>query len=155
YQIFYTAAMIRRSVTVVLSGAGGDELFAGYPWRYEPLLSIPARSFESHYYGQWVRLLSDDEKQELFTDPILRSLGDVSTFDSFRQAVAETGADCPLDRALSFDFETFLAGMLLVDDKLTMAHSVEARVPFLDNDLVDLASAIPSSFKLEAGRSKI
>jgi len=155
YQIFYTSEMIRRDVPVVLSGTGGDELFAGYPWRYEPLLNARPEAFESLYYRQWVRLLSDEEKRQLFTDEMLRALGDVSTFDTFRQAVAGTAPLSPVDRALCFDFKTFLAGMLLVDDKLAMAHSVEARVPFLDNDLVDLASHVPHSFKLQAGQSKI
>jgi asparagine synthase (glutamine-hydrolysing) len=155
YQILYTTELVRRYVTVVLSGTGGDELFAGYPWRYEPLLNAAPQSFESLYYRQWVRLLSDEEKRELFTDEILRALGDVSTFDTFREAVAGTENDSPLDRALCFDFKTFLAGMLLVEDKMAMAHSVEARVPFLDNDLVDLASRVPFSFKLKAGQSKI
>lgn len=48
-----------------------------------------------------------------------------------------------------FDAETFLEGVLLVGDKLSMAHSIEDRVPFLDNDLVDFAQTIPAKFKFE------
>jgi len=61
----------------------------------------------------------------------------------------------PLHKALYFDFKTFLNGLLLVDDKLAMAHSVEGRVPFLDNDLVETAARIPSEFKSRPDQSKI
>lgn len=155
YQVYQTAEMIRRHVTVVLSGVGGDELFAGYPWRYEALLSTNENDFEAEYYRLWTRFLTDDEKRSLFTSDIQRTLGDFSTFDSFRAALAGGRDHDRLHRALYFDFKTFLNGLLLVDDKLSMAHSVEARVPFLDNKLVDLVSRIPSELKFQNGESKI
>jgi asparagine synthase (glutamine-hydrolysing) len=154
YQVYHTAAMIRRYVTVVLSGVGGDELFAGYPWRYQPVLDAGPAEFEAGYYRLWVRLLTDGEKRHLFTDEMNRALGDFSTFEGFRAVTGgSTGFD-PLHRALHFDFKTFLHGLLLVDDKLSMAHSVEARVPFLDNELVDYVTRIPADLKLRAGRGK-
>jgi asparagine synthase (glutamine-hydrolysing) len=155
YQVYYTAEMIRRYVTVVLSGVGGDELFAGYPWRYEPVLQLRDSDFEQAYYRSWTRFLNDDEKRGLFTDDVNRQLGDFSTFDSFREVLKGTDASDALNRALYFDFKTFLNGLLLVDDKLSMAHSVEARVPFLDNELVDYVARIPAEFKLQPKRSKI
>jgi asparagine synthase (glutamine-hydrolysing) len=155
YQVYYTARMISRYVTVVLSGVGGDEIFAGYPWRYEPILDADDGNFEQAYYHQWIRLLSDDEKRRLFTDEVNRDLGDFSTFDSFRAALQGANGFDSLHRALYFDFKTFLNGLLLVDDKLSMAHSLEARVPFLDNELVDYVTRIPSNLKLQPGRSKI
>lgn len=154
YQVYYTAEMIRRYATVVLSGVGGDELFAGYPWRYEPVLGLGAANFESEYYKLWIRFLTDDQKRSLFTQEVNKALGDFSTFDSFRAELAGSEEYDPLHRALYFDFNTFLQGLLLVDDKLAMAHSVEGRVPFLDNDLVDLVSRMPSEFKLHKGQSK-
>ena len=51
--------------------------------------------------------------------------------------------------SLYFELKTFLQGLLLVEDKLHMAHGVEARVPFLDNDLVDFAMKIPVHYKLQ------
>jgi asparagine synthase (glutamine-hydrolysing) len=155
YQVYYTAEMVRRYVTVVLSGVGGDELFAGYPWRYERVLESSNGSFETDYYKSWIRLLTDEERQALFTPEIHRALGDFSTFDSFRSVLRRANGFDPLHKALYFDFKTFLNGLLLVDDKLAMAHSVEGRVPFLDNDLVETAVRIPSQFKLRAGESKI
>lgn len=155
YQVYYTAEMIRRYVTVVLSGVGGDELFAGYPWRYEPLLGLGGVEFETEFYRHWVRFLTDEQKRELFTPELNRAIGDFSTFDSFRAVLKRADGCDPLHRALYFDFKTFLNGLLVVDDKLAMAHSVEGRVPFLDNDLVDAVARIPSEFKLRAGNSKI
>jgi len=60
----------------------------------------------------------------------------------------------PLDSALYFDARTFLHGLLVVEDKLSMAHSIESRVPFLDNDLVEYALRIPSKLKLNNGVGK-
>ena len=155
YQVYYTAEMIRRYVTVVLSGVGGDELFAGYPWRYAPVLELEGGSFETEYYKQCIRFLTDEEKRLLFTEEINQALGDFSTFDSFRSMLNGADGYDPLHRALYFDFKTFLNGLLIVDDKLAMAHSIEGRVPFLDNELVDMVARIPSEFKLKGGQSKI
>lgn len=155
YQVYYTAEMISRYVTVVLSGVGGDELFAGYPWRYEPVLGVADREFDRAYYELSVRFLTDEEKKDFFQPWLTRTIGDFSTFDSFREILARARGSDALHRALYFDFKTFLNGLLLVDDKLNMAHSIEGRVPFLDNDIVDYVRRIPSEFKLKAGESKI
>ncbi|HLG17486.1 MAG TPA: asparagine synthase (glutamine-hydrolyzing) [Blastocatellia bacterium] len=155
YQIYCTTEMIRRYVKVVLSGVGGDELFAGYSWRYQRALGLDDSNFEAEYYRHWIRFLTDHEKRAFFTAEVNKALGDFSTFDSFRAALKGAGECNALHRALYFDFKTFLNGLLLVDDKLSMAHSVEARVPFLDNDLVDTVARIPSEFKLNSGQSKI
>lgn len=53
-----------------------------------------------------------------------------------------------LNAIQSFEAKTFLQGILLVEDKVSMAHSLEVRVPFLDNDLVDYARTLPSRYKL-------
>ena len=51
-----------------------------------------------------------------------------------------------INNSLYFEIKTFLHGLLVVEDKLSMAHSLESRVPFLDNDLVDYAMKIPVSY---------
>ena len=155
YQVYYTAEMVRRYVTVVLSGVGGDELFAGYPWRYQRVLGLNHGAFETEYYQQCIRLLAEEERRALFTSELNRALGDFSTFESFRSVLQGADGFDPLHKALYFDFKTFLNGLLLVDDKLTMAHSLEGRVPFLDNDLVETAARIPAEFKLRQDQSKI
>ncbi len=155
YQVFHIAEMISHHVKVVLSGVGGDELFAGYVWRYEPILGLGSNVFDLSYYQQSIRLLNDDEKRALFSDTVNQKLGGFSTFESAGEILRAAGTADPLERALYFDFKTFLNGLLLVDDKLSMAHSVEVRTPFLDNELVDYASRIPASLKLQRGQGKV
>lgn len=155
YPVYYIAEMIGRHVKVVLSGVGGDELFAGYPWRYEPILNLDKNAFEQSYYQQWIRFFTDQQKRQFFTAEVNRTLGDFSTFESFRAVLGKVDEVDSLHRALSFDTKTFLQGLLLVDDKLSMAHSIEARVPFLDHELVDYVTRIPADCKLRPGESKL
>jgi asparagine synthase (glutamine-hydrolysing) len=156
YPVYYTAAMIGRHVTVVLSGVGGDELFAGYPWRYAPLLAAAPDQYEDCLYRGASRLLAPERASRLFTESFRRELGDFSTRDSVREVLTRSNHHGDrLHEALYFDFKTFLNGLLLVDDKLSMAHSVEARVPFLDNDFVDYVRRIPSELRMEGDLGKI
>jgi asparagine synthase (glutamine-hydrolysing) len=156
YPNYLVNRMAREDVTVVLSGVGGDELFAGYPWRYEPLLAfddasvVGGVSFENHYYQAWIRLLSESEKETLFTPDAWQALAGFSTHDSFSETLSTCQATRPIDRALCFDFKTFLPALLLVEDRLSMAHGLESRVPFLDNDLVDACLPLSASIKLRA-----
>ena len=62
--------------------------------------------------------------------------------------------ESPLDLALTFEARSYLQGLFVVEDRLSMAHSLESRVPFLDNDLVDFACAIPAHHKVGGGSSK-
>lgn len=104
-----------KYVKVLFDGAGADELFGGYGWRY------------------------DMSKQ--YNNGVLN----------------RTGFDCPLpecadaadtlENRFKFDADHFLEGVLLVVDKLSMAHTIESRVPFLDNDLVDFALTIPNQWR--------
>jgi asparagine synthase (glutamine-hydrolysing) len=156
YQIYKLSELVRQHVTVVLSGTGGDEIFAGYPWRYAPILqeTDPAR-FEDQFYGVWCRLTSDAQRSQLFSENTLRALAGCSPRDGFRAAIAETQGLDPLHRALHFEAGNFLQGILLVEDRLNMAFSVEARMPMLDNQVVDLIEATPSELKYDGERTKI
>lgn len=157
YQNFEVNRLVKRHVTVTLSGVGGDELFAGYPWRYEPILTLNDTAntpFEEHYYASWVRLLSETEKQRLWSPASRHAVRDFDTRDSFRRELAHVQAEHPLHRALGFDMRTFLHGLLIVEDRLSMAHALESRVPFLDNDLVDWCLRLPADYKLRQGTSK-
>jgi asparagine synthase (glutamine-hydrolysing) len=146
--------LTRQFVTVVLSGVGGDELFGGYPWRYEPLMALDEKNFETGYYQLWNRLLGDGERFALFTPALKRRIGDFSPFESFRKVLEPVRQNEIMDRALYFEFKTFLNALLMVDDKLSMAHALEARVPFLDNEVVDYARRIPWQYKFQPGQSK-
>jgi asparagine synthase (glutamine-hydrolysing) len=153
YPNFYAAQLASKFVKVVLSGAGGDELFGGYPWRY--YRAVVNSSFDDYvdkYYGFWQRLVNNSELKKMFA-PIWSDVSDVHTRDIFRGVFPqddrppETPEDY-INHSLYFEAKTFLHGLLVVEDKLSMAHSLETRVPFLDNDLVDFAMSCPVRLKL-------
>ena len=155
YPNFYVARLASKFVKVCLSGAGGDELYAGYPWRYYRIFDAVGRDeYLKQYYGFWQRLVSDNDKSSLFTEDLWRQVKDRDTFRTFSQVFTfnrRLHYDSPeehIANSLYFEIKTFLAGLLIVGDKLSMAHGLEERVPFLDNDLVDFAQSIPIKFKL-------
>lgn len=153
YPNYYAANLASKFVKVVLSGTGGDELFGGYPWRY--FAAADNKSFDNYiddYYLYWQRLLSNSELRKLFS-PIWSSTKDIWTRDIFREVfkykprrIGEVRDN--INHSLYFEAKTFLHGLLIVEDKLSMAHGLESRVPFLDNDLVDFAMSVPVEYKL-------
>jgi asparagine synthase (glutamine-hydrolysing) len=154
YPNYYVARLASKFVTVALSGAGGDELFGGYPWRYfHGLDGAGSDEYARGYYQYWQRLVPDDEAGAFFTDESLRQIGDHSTFDVFRGVFGDrldglTRPEDFVEASLYFEAKTFLHGLLVVEDKLSMAHSLETRVPFLDDTLVDFAARLPVLHKL-------
>lgn len=153
YPNYCVARLAGKFVKVVLSGAGGDELFGGYPWRY--YRAVNNDSFDDYidkYYKFWQRLIPNSLIKKVFS-PILGEVQHIQTRDIFKN-VFKTHADrltSPEDyinHSLYFEAKTFLHGLLVVEDKISMAHSLETRVPFLDNDLVDFAMRVPVGLKL-------
>lgn len=153
YPNYYAAQLASKFVKVVLSGTGGDELFGGYPWRY--YRAIKCRNFEHYidqYYGFWQRLIPNDTIAKLFS-PIWKDVQDVNTRDIFRdvfltQDIGLDRAEDYINHSLYFEAKTFLHGLFVIEDKLSMAHSLETRVPFMDNDLVNFAMSCPVNLKL-------
>jgi asparagine synthase (glutamine-hydrolysing) len=154
YPNFYAAKLASKFVKVVLSGAGGDELFAGYPWRYfRTMVNDNFEDYIDKYYLYWQRLVSNSDLKELFS-PIWNDVKDVWTRDIFRDVFLthDQSLERPEDyinHSLYFEAKTFLHGLLTVEDKLSMAHGLENRVPFLDNDLTEFAMKCPVSLKLK------
>ena len=153
YPNYYAAKLASKFVKVVLSGVGGDELFAGYPWRYYKATNN--KNFDDYinkYYKFWQRLIPNKDIKKLFS-PIYHDIKNVWTRDIFANVFSTPPkAQTPeeyINHSLYFEAKTFLHGLLVVEDKLSMAHSIETRVPFLDNDLVDFAQKIPVKYKLK------
>ena len=153
YPNFYVARLAAKFVKVVLCGTGGDELFGGYPWRY--YRAVVNDNFEDYidkYYVFWQRLIPNRVIHEVFR-PVWDQVKHVWTRDIFRDVFPTplpnlTRPEDYLNHSLTFEAKTFLHGLLVVEDRLSMAHSLETRVPFLDNDLVDFAMRLPVRLKL-------
>jgi asparagine synthase (glutamine-hydrolysing) len=155
YHNYYVARLASRFVTVVLAGAGGDELFAGYPWRYAHADGARHHADFARRYGRyWSILLSDAARCSFFAGEAAHVAREFSAVDAVAAVVADAVWDDPLHLALTFEARTYLQGLFIVEDKLSMAHSLESRVPFLDNDLVDFVTAMPSHYKLRDGQGK-
>lgn len=153
YPNFYTAQLASKFVKVSLSGGGGDELFGGYPWRYyRAVVNDDFEHYIDKYYLFWQRLIPNKSIQQVFR-PVWKDVSQVWTRDIFRDVFRKhaqqfTRPEDYVSHSLYFEARTFLHGLLVVEDKLSMAHGLETRVPFLDNDLVDFAQRVPVRFKL-------
>ena len=154
YPNYYVSRLASKFVKVVLSGAGGDELFGGYPWRYYRAVGSANRDdYLGRYYDYWQRIVSDGERQECFNSETRRHIGDHNPYDAFCDVFNGTPFELNapeeyVNKSLYFEIKTFLHGLYVVEDKLSMAHSLETRVPFMDNDLVDFAMRIPVRSKI-------
>lgn len=144
---FYLLAQrVSRSVKVVMSGQGADEVFGGYFWypRMDAEMGTPLDRFRRHYFDR-----DHDEYLATVTDDY--AVADV-TGELVAARLVEPDADTFLDQVLRLDATT-----LIVDDpvkrvdNMTMAWGLEARVPFLDHELVELAARMPPELKLKEG----
>ncbi|WP_299680935.1 asparagine synthase (glutamine-hydrolyzing) [uncultured Roseobacter sp.] len=155
YPNFYAAKLASKFVKVVLSGSGGDELFGGYPWRY--YRAVGAQGFEEYidkYYQFWSRLIPNSMLARVFA-PVADQVEGVWTRDIFRDVFLShdnelSSPEDYINHSLYFEAKTFLHGLFVVEDKLSMAHGLESRVPFMDNDLVDFAMRCPVGLKLNS-----
>lgn len=155
YPNYYIARLSSKFVKVCLSGTGGDELFGGYPWRYyRAFRSLGRNEYLHAYYDFWQRLTRREDRQRMFQPAVLEAVGAEDMFDVFA-AVYGSADDLKfatpedqISQSLYFECKTFLNGLLMVGDKLSMAHGLEERFPFLDNALVDFAQRLPVRYKL-------
>jgi asparagine synthase (glutamine-hydrolysing) len=186
---YYVSAAARSRVTVALSGDGGDELWAGYPWhRVEhwearmrghlgragcdiasrvghvlPISTKGARSLRhlglppDHACAQKHGYLQFDAatKCELYSGDLARTTRESDPFETFRRHYAACQSADPMDRTMYVDVKTYLVDDILTKvDKMSMAVSLEARVPLLDHKLLEFAARVPASLKLRRGVSK-
>ena len=171
--IYAVSRLAREHVTVVLTGEGADELFGGYPRYYIPrmlqTLNALPRPLRAGLLGL-LQLTPDSRARKLVSyakrppyeallfnatnvDPSLvrRALGNrIALSTEFRDQCIREALASGLDLVTTLsllDFETYLVSILNRQDKMSMATSIEARVPFLDNDLIDLARSLPLEYK--------
>ncbi len=176
---YYLTELISRHVKVALSGDGADELFASYlPHRLaQPLALVTAGGDEvaAHDLSASDRarlpdmlkrgdeaarrmgcyIADDAAKTSLYAPRMREAVADAATERLIRALYEQSGTRDPLNRALFVDFETMLPDQVLAFvDRLSMAHSVEVRPPFLDHRIVELAARLPGAMKIKAGRAK-
>lgn len=154
YPNWYATKLASRFVKVVLSGGGGDELFGGYPWRYyRAATKTDFSSYADTYYDFWQRLVPNEAFDALIGPLDASARVDTreifhGVFDQVQTSGRLRAEDC-LNLSQYFEAKTFLNGLLVMEDKLSMAHSLETRVPFLDNDLADFAMRLPAHLKVK------
>ncbi|MGJ7042914.1 asparagine synthase (glutamine-hydrolyzing) [Shinella sp. BE166] len=137
---------VSKHIKVVQSGQGADEVFGGYHW-YPPLVDSNDVVAD---YGKAFRDRSDDVLRTQLSEAWIADHDASGAL--LREHLLRDGADTPVDQALRLD-----SNVMLVDDpvkrvdNMTMAWGLEARVPFLDHELVELAARIPPEEKLRDG----
>jgi asparagine synthase (glutamine-hydrolysing) len=173
YPVYAIAGRVARDARVVLSGTGGDEFHGGYVGRYEALgltgLRPPLRarlrallarngkgpSNDVTYRRILNFLVPQEDSDAAFASDFLRQ---TSEFDA-QAVISDVLAECPSDdwrdRVTYVDATTYLHGLLVLEDKVSMAHSLETRVPLLDNELVDFMLDVPFGALYEGATGKV
>jgi len=143
---YLLAEQVSKTVKVVQSGQGADEIFGGYYWyahMQEDNVGTPLERFRRHYF--------DRDHEEYLQTVAPAYHGADYTAQTVSTHLSEPHADTFLDQVLRMD-----ATMLITDDpvkrvdNMTMAWALEARVPFLDHELVELAAQMPPELKLQS-----
>ncbi|MCD0452996.1 N-acetylglutaminylglutamine amidotransferase [Actinocorallia sp. API 0066] len=138
---------VSKHVKVVQSGQGADEIFAGYDW-YPPLAHTPRERAAEDY----AKVFFDRPHADLAGQLSPAYLGEDHSSAFVHDHFATPGAEEAVDAALRLD-----STVMLVDDpvkrvdNMTMAFGLEARTPFLDHEVVELAASCPPSLKLAHG----
>jgi asparagine synthase (glutamine-hydrolysing) len=182
--------LARQKVTVVLTGEGGDEIFAGYLkyratlWNtkfgptYRKLTPAGLRRmvrgalesdvlpraarrklqhtflyhpdfFEQMYFDNWYSIFPQAVQAQLFTPELQDSVRGASAYATSLAHFRPNGSrDSLLSRLLYLDIKTYLVELLMKQDQMSMAASIESRVPFLDHKLVEFAARIPARHKV-------
>ena len=192
--LYFLSKEARKSVKVVLSGDGADELFGGYHtyiadilakyYRRIPsvlrkdiitkavnLLPVSFKKYSLDFklkrfisfvelppiyaHGSWRNIFNRHEQKSLFSEDFYKAISNFNYLESYNGFFSKAEKMDDLNRFMYVDLKAYLPEDMLVKlDRMSMANSLEARVPFLDHTLVDLAFKIPSKFKIRGLRTK-
>lgn len=139
---YMLSAFSKKNITVALMGQGSDEFFAGYS-KYKRLISpkiLPPKLRFRRYLPSDILF---EKRRGIYQDRLL-------LHDAYAEMKSYAGNYTDtLSKGIAFDIKEMLPNFLLnKDDKLTMSSAVEGRVPYLDNSIIDFASKLPNSQKI-------
>lgn len=152
YQNLLISNAASQNFKVVLSGVGSDELFGGYPWRYS-FIKENKLDLDSHFL-HWNRVVKKNDVKNAFVQNQFFQ-DNYSPYESYIKAIKFSKQSNSLSTIFAFEFNTFLQGLLIAEDKLSMANSLESRVPFLDINLVNYVIGIDPSIKFNNKLGKL
>jgi len=188
--LYYVSRLAREKVKVVLTGEGGDEMFAGYlkyrvtmwnlrgapvyraltpqafqqfarkalstdvlpDWLRRKLhhtFLYQPDSFEEMYFDNFYSAFSRRHQSQLFTREVTDELSEVDAYKNSMRFLPTNGNGAnTLNRLLYLDAKTYLVELLMKQDQMSMATSIESRVPFLDHKLAEFAARVPARYKV-------
>lgn len=114
------------------------------------------RMDDADRYARWTSIFTPEQRREIYTNDTREAVGDHDSWSPVREAFQRAESDDPVARALYCDLALFLPGNVLqYGDRMSMAHGLEARVPFADHTLVEFMARVPTRLKCDRRASKI
>lgn len=155
---YRVCSLASQYVKMVLTGDGGDEIFAGYEKHLSffasPQAMLNRDSFERSYFNS-ISLFDNAIKESLYVDSFAQKIHGIDSFDIVRPLFEESQHWDRVNQALNIDMQLLLPGNNLVKpDRMGMAVSLEARTPFLDYRMMELGFKIPGDLKIKNGQTK-
>ncbi len=161
----YLIAYFEQCIRAAIDGTMRDGKFVV---TYESIIPnlVALRNYKPMLQSFWRRGLFEEldhryydlinRTPDLAGEVDLEALGDYSPFETFRSIFngSNVGHEAYFDKMTHFDFKTLLPALLQVEDRVSMAHGLESRVPLLDHRLVELAATIPADIKFKDGNMK-
>jgi asparagine synthase (glutamine-hydrolysing) len=159
--IYKLSQRAKDHVTVLLSGEGADEVFGGYtrfydisyPFRFRKLFNEARKNLKkpvgmAGYFDKEYRAVMATSYMTPGMAESLRDGFNTVRATRNRRSLYQTLSGSLFDRQVKYELKTYLPDLLIRQDKMSMAHSIENRVPFLDNELVENSFAIPEKYLL-------
>ena len=148
---YFLSKLISKHVKVVVSGDGADELFGSY---LSHRMATERGSQEQWKWRSNLFIFTDEEKSQLYSEEI-PLLEQTSTSEHLKKYFNGLASMDPLNKILEAEFKSFLPDQVMTFvDRLSMAHSLEVRAPYLDYNFVDFVGGISGDLKIKDGETK-